>query len=321
MFESPTLSVSELAERWKKTPRQILDYAQALGVPLYFMFDGLAFDLSDRWHRENGDVDQRGELDLLRKGIARNESWIRRTVRGENGEGEQQLTTEEIQALRIEIEADKKNCEQIRELLEQRETSRKKMHHRGLMRAAPKTLFDIAQYGEARYTPKAFYPGTPVRVVNVPEQAMPIVDGRLMSLEPFEALPPLTINSLCAVTAEVKAIEAYLKAKQTAQEPQAATPAPVVTDSASNAPAWTVIKPLRYNGYTAPLHRLIAAAHRDGKPCPTARDVVEAWRNNAPAEIAKVLPDGFDYYDTKGDTKTADLEAIRKAIGRMTSAR
>ena len=190
MFDSPTLSVSELAERWQKTPRQILDYAQALGVPLYFMFDGLAFDLSDYWHRENGDVDQRGELDLLRKGIARNESWIRRSVRGENGEWEQQLTTEEIQALRIEIEADKKNCEQIRELLEQRETSRKKMHHRGLMRAAPKTLFDIAQCGEARYTPKAFYPGTPVRVVNIPEQAMPIVDGRLMSLEPFEALPP-----------------------------------------------------------------------------------------------------------------------------------
>lgn len=235
MFESPTLSVSELAERWKKTPRQILDYAQALGVPLYFMFDGLAFDLSDRWHRENGDVDQRGELDLLRKGIARNESWIRRSVRGENGEWEQQLTTEEIQALRIEIEADKKNCEQIRELLEQRETSRKKMHHRGLMRAAPKTLFHIAQYGEARYTPKAFYPGTPVRVVNVPEQAMLIVDGRLMSLEPFEALPPLTINSLCAVTAEVKAIEAYLKAKHTAQEPRAAPSAPVA-DNASNAP-------------------------------------------------------------------------------------
>jgi hypothetical protein len=106
-----------------------------------------------------------------------------------------------------------------------------------------------------------------------------------------------------------------------APEPQAATPAPVVADSASNAPAWTVNKPKRYNGYAAPLHRLLAAAYRDDKPCPTARDVVEAWRNNAPAEIAKVLPDGFDYYDAKGDTKTADLEAIRKAIGRMTIAR
>ena len=55
--------------------------------------------------------------------------------------------------------------------------------------------------------------------------------------------------------------------------------------------------------------------------CGSAEDVVEAWRNNAPAEIAKVLPDGFDYYDAKGNTKTADLEAIRKAIGRMTIAR
>lgn len=113
-----------------------------------------------------------------------------------------------------------------------------------------------------------------------------------------------------------------IAAKTTAAPPdaQAAAPEPL-TDRPSNAPAWTVNKPQRYSGYAAPLHRLLAAAHRDGNPCPTARDVVEAWRNNAPAEIAKVLPDGFDYYDAKGDTKTADLEAIRKAIGRMTIAR
>lgn len=97
--------------------------------------------------------------------------------------------------------------------------------------------------------------------------------------------------------------------------------APVVADNTSNSPVWTVNKPQRYYGYTEPLYRLLAAAHRDGKLCPTAREVVEAWRNNQPIEIAKVLPDGFDYYDAKGDTKTADLEAIRKAIGRMTIAR
>lgn len=98
-------------------------------------------------------------------------------------------------------------------------------------------------------------------------------------------------------------------------------PAPVMAESASEAPAWTVRKPQRYNGYTPPLHRLLAAAHLDGKPRPTARDVVEAWRNNAPAEVAKALPDGFDYYDAKGNTKHANLEAIRKAIDRLTSAR
>ena len=101
----------------------------------------------------------------------------------------------------------------------------------------------------------------------------------------------------------------------------AAPAAAPVADSASNAPAWTVTKPKRYSGYAAPLHRFLAAAHREGKPRPTARDVLEAWRSERPAGIAKVLADGFDYFDANGDEKAADLEAIRKAIGRMTSAR
>ena len=140
--------------------------------------------------------------------------------------------------------------------------------------------------------------------------------GHVVAGEPdFETVP----DDCRVVGYDVHALADEYTAPEAKQaEPQAA---PVVADSASTAPDWTVSKPQRYNGYTAPLHRLLAAAHRDGNPCPTARDVVEAWRNNAPAEIAKVLPDGFDYYDAKGNTKTADLEAIRKAIRRMTSAR
>ena len=139
--------------------------------------------------------------------------------------------------------------------------------------------------------------------------------GELVAGEPdFETVP----EDCRVVGYDVHALADEYCAPEDA--PQAATPAPL-TDRPSNAPAWTVNKPQRYSGYAAPLHRLLAAAHRDGNPCPTARDVVETWRHNAPAEIAKVLPDGFDYYDAKGDTKTAGLEAIRKAIGRMTSAR
>ena len=139
--------------------------------------------------------------------------------------------------------------------------------------------------------------------------------GELVAGEPdFETVP----EDCRVVGYDVHALADEYCAPEDA--PQAATPAPL-TDRPSNAPAWTVNKPQRYSGYAAPLHRLLAAAHRDGNPCPTARDVVETWRHNAPAEIAKVLPDGFDYYDAKGDTKTADLEAIRKAIRRMTSAR
>ena len=148
---------------------------------------------------------------------------------------------------------------------------------------------------------------------------MRYAQGLLTAEEPdFETVP-----ADCRVTGyNVRALaDTFCDEVPPPAQPQAAAPAPVVAESASNAQAWTIAKPQRFNGYTAPLHRLIAAAHREGKPCPTARDVVEVWRINAPAEIAKVLPDGFDYYDAKGDTKTADLEAIRKAIRRMTSAR
>ena len=104
-------------------------------------------------------------------------------------------------------------------------------------------------------------------------------------------------------------------------QPEAAAPAPMVADNESMAREWTVTKPQRYHGYTAPLYRLLAAAHREGKSRPTARDVVEAWRTDKPSEIAKVLPDGFDYYDAKGNEKPADLDAVRAAIGRMTTGR
>ncbi len=84
---------------------------------------------------------------------------------------------------------------------------------------------------------------------------------------------------------------------------------------------WSVKKPQRYGGYTRPLHAFLSAAQRDGEPCPTAREVVDAWLAEKPAEIVQVLPEGFNYYDSKGNTKAVDLAAIREAIKRMTHAR
>ena len=86
-------------------------------------------------------------------------------------------------------------------------------------------------------------------------------------------------------------------------------------------PEWSIKKPLRYLGYTAPLHAQLNAAHREGKPCPTAREVLEAWRINKPAEIVQVLADGFNHYDSEGNTKAVYLAALRGAINRATSAR
>lgn len=90
------------------------------------------------------------------------------------------------------------------------------------------------------------------------------------------------------------------------------------TDSGKE-PAWSVTKPRRYHGYTFPLHRLLVSAHREGRPCPTARDVLETWRVDKPLEIARVLSDGLDYIDARGNEKPADLKAVQKAIKRMTT--
>jgi hypothetical protein len=112
-------------------------------------------------------------------------------------------------------------------------------------------------------------------------------------------------------------VEIESSAPATDTQPQAgpatATAAPLHT--------WTVNKPQRYAPYTAPLHALLTSAHREGKPRPTPRNVVDAWRINKPLEITQVLTDGFNYCNTKGDGQTADLAAIREAIKRMTSTR
>lgn len=152
----------------------------------------------------------------------------------------------------------------------------------------------------ARSNPEGFDPS--VHILNFNPHPDPYIVPPRLVLEGFERLIPAPLGPVESNSTPV------------------APSAPVV-DSASSPPAWAVAKPRRYNGYTAPLYRLLAAAHLDGKPCPSARDVLEAWRIKTPAEIAKVLTDGVDYYDAKGDTKTANLEAIRKAIERRTSAR
>lgn len=110
----------------------------------------------------------------------------------------------------------------------------------------------------------------------------------------------------------------------TAEEVQAATAdvqTPQSAERGTGDASWGVTKPERYRGYAPALHRLLLAAHREGKARPTAREVLEEWRSNKPHEIAMVLPDGIDYYDSNGNTKPANLEAIRKVINRMTSVR
>ena len=84
-------------------------------------------------------------------------------------------------------------------------------------------------------------------------------------------------------------------------------------------PGWSLTKPERYQGYGKPMYDLLKAAHIAVQPRPKARDVLDAWKKNPPPDVTEVMADGIKYLDANGNTKTADLDAIRATINRMTS--
>lgn len=80
---------------------------------------------------------------------------------------------------------------------------------------------------------------------------------------------------------------------------------------------WELPMPKRLQGYGRPLYEFLKKARVGGHAIPTARDVLDAWRDEPPPEVFEVMNDELKYYGAKGQCKPADLEAIRKAIRRM----
>jgi hypothetical protein len=119
--------------------------------------------------------------------------------------------------------------------------------------------------------------------------------------------------------------EEYEARKQTTSPTPATNATPVVSANATIGegngrvvPSWSLNMPKRFQGYGKPLYDHLKAAHLAGKTRPTARNVLDDWKLNRPHEVAEIANDGFKYYDPSGNTKPADLAAIRKAIERMT---
>jgi hypothetical protein len=217
MFEPLTLTLAELAVRWNLTPRQVLQHAQQPGVPLYFAFEGLVFDNGEHWLRDSGDWLETGERDALVKSVESGEAWLRRRRDGRLTEWDQ-LSEEEAQELRTEIEENKIKIRDLNELLAGRDAERNRRHFRGFLRVGPSTLWDIESLGSAPFPHKAFHPSSPVKVVRLPDGPRGdgglVWDGRIVALEPLYESDPhwkkrLTADDLVAITNEVKAIETH----------------------------------------------------------------------------------------------------------------
>ena len=228
MIEPLTLGVADLATRWNLTPRQVLQHAVGLGVPLYFAFEGLAFDIGDEWRRANGDWQQRHGIDSLGQFIKAAESQLQKRARGALSQWET-LSSEEAIELRTRVDDAKRERDSLAIVLEQRENERNRCTFRGFLRAPPCTLWDIDSLGSAPFPHKAFHPSSPVTVVTLSDgrghDGEQIWDGRLMALEPMTghdrySKDSLTADDLCASFEEVKGIEACIRAKQPKASPE-----------------------------------------------------------------------------------------------------
>jgi hypothetical protein len=93
-----------------------------------------------------------------------------------------------------------------------------------------------------------------------------------------------------------------------------------LTSASQPCSAWKPTEPKRCDGLATPIFRVLKAAHEAGREKPSARIVLEDFRANKPAGIARVLADSCDYLNSKGDEESADLESIRKRITAMTAA-
>ncbi len=114
-------------------------------------------------------------------------------------------------------------------------------------------------------------------------------------------------------------IDGYIEATTPPAPPVADTapPEPQAAAVVAAAVVWSIKRPQRFQGYGNPLFKLLTAAHVEGRPIPTAREVIDAWSAQRPPEVIEATGDTLKYYDAKGNTKAADLDAIRQAINRM----
>jgi hypothetical protein len=162
MIEPLTLTVAELATRWNQTARQVLEH----GLPMYFYFDGLVFDFSDKWHRANGDAKEAQDLEAHTARLSMLEIDLERQSLHKRGllkltQWEEALSDDELHGYWAEADRLAKQIAHLTALLKERADERQNRVRNGLLRAAPRTLQEIAQHGKTKFPHFAYMPHSP----------------------------------------------------------------------------------------------------------------------------------------------------------------
>jgi hypothetical protein len=191
MFESITINIPELAERWSKTPRQILEHAAAMKLRLLFNFDGLVIDANGERLKQY-DADQKREHEILSAFVKSAEDKFKRRIADLLSQRES-LTNPEAVELRNEITTAQAKMKTIEESCDIMTRERLKYHYRGYLMASLETANDLLRQGFAKH---------PIRAYSL--------DGQIVRLEPAiaqwkERLEPA---DMMVGMSDVKAIEA-----------------------------------------------------------------------------------------------------------------
>jgi len=203
IIEPITLTLAELASRWNQTTRQVLEQ----GLPMYFYFDGLVFDFSDKWHRAHGDAEEAQDLEAHQTRLATVDLDLQRQSLHKRGllkltQWEDALSDDDLHHLQAESDRLNSEITRLGALLKERTEERQRHVRNGLLRAAPRTLRDIAQHGHTKFPQFAFMPASPAGN----EQ---IADGAVVALEDgFPAKALLTADDLVVAMLDVRATEA-----------------------------------------------------------------------------------------------------------------
>ncbi|KQW96523.1 hypothetical protein ASC94_06655 [Massilia sp. Root418] len=199
-----TLTLAELAARWNMTAQEVLLLASPKPLPMYFYYDGLVFDFGDKWLRANGDTKETQDLESHQQHLAALDIDLQRQALHKRGllkltQWEEALSDEELQRQQAEAERLRKEVTRLSTLLKERTEERQRHVRNGLLRAAPRTLHEIARHGETRFPQFAFLPARP-------EQPS---DRLLVALEDgFPLKPVLTAADLVVAMHDVTAAEA-----------------------------------------------------------------------------------------------------------------
>jgi hypothetical protein len=207
IIEPITLTLAELASRWNLPTRQVLEQ----GLPMYFYFDGLVFDFGDKWHRAQGEVKEAQDLEIHQTRLATVEVDLQRQALHKRGllkltQWEDALSDDELRNLQAESDRLTTEIARLGALLKERTEERQRHVRNGLLRAAPRTLRDIAQHGQTRFPQFAFMPAAPAGNEK-------ISGGAVVALEDgFPVKTLLTEADLVVAMLDVRAAEAARQA-------------------------------------------------------------------------------------------------------------